>query len=144
MAFTVVEFGYFCSMKLNKHISILLAMLILVSNVGLAFNVHYCGDKIASVSFASHKFDAEKKCCGKAEKKSSCCKDKKIKLEKKTDHSVIKYFSFQLEAPFASHDWNSFEGLSIANFKSNQALKFYCDSNAPPLYKLYSQYLFYA
>lgn len=119
-------------------------MLILVSNVGLAFNVHYCGNKIASVSLVSQNDFAKKDCCQKAEKKSSCCKDKKIKLEKKTDHSVIKYFSFQLEVPFASHDWKPFECLNIANFKSNQVLKFYCDSNAPPRYKLYSQYIFYA
>ncbi|WP_300567513.1 hypothetical protein [Flavobacterium sp.] len=131
-------------MKIKKHIAILLSMLILVSNVGLAFNVHYCGDKIASVSFVSHQLDAEKKCCGKAEKKSSCCKDKKVKLEKKTDHSVLKQFSFQIEIPMVSHDWKPLDYLNVANFKSNQVLKFYCDSNAPPLYKLYSQYVFYA
>lgn len=119
-------------------------MLILVSNVGLAFNVHYCGDKIASVSLASQNDFAKKDCCDKAEKKSPCCKDKKVKLEKKSDNSVVKTFSFQLEVPFASYTWKPIDGLPIANFKSNQAIKFYCDSNAPPLYKLYSQYIFYA
>ncbi|MGH2664900.1 HYC_CC_PP family protein [Flavobacterium sp.] len=131
-------------MKINKHIAILLTMLILVSNVGLAFNVHYCGDKIASVSFVSLKDASEKDCCGKAEKKSPCCKDKKIKLEKKADNSVVKTFSFQLEIPFASFDWKPVACLDSVCFKSNQITAFYCNSNAPPLYKLYSQYLFYA
>lgn len=131
-------------MKIHKHIAILLSMLILVSNVGLAFNVHYCGDKIASVSLASLKEASERDCCGKAEKKSPCCKDRKIKLEKKTDNSVVKAFSFQLEVPFAPYEWKPVGGLAVISFKSNQANAFYCDSNAPPLYKLYSQYIFYA
>jgi len=38
-------------MNFKKHINILLAMLILVSNVGLAFNVHYCEGKISGISF---------------------------------------------------------------------------------------------
>lgn len=119
-------------------------MLILVSNVGLAFNVHYCAGKVASVSLVSHANDAEKDCCGKAEKKSSCCKDKKIKLEKKTDNSIVKTFSFQLEIPFASYDWKPINTVESVALKSSQITAFYCDSNAPPLYKLYSQYIFYA
>jgi hypothetical protein len=40
-------------MNFKKQISIFLAILLLVSNVGLAFNVHYCGGEIASVSLNS-------------------------------------------------------------------------------------------
>jgi hypothetical protein len=130
--------------KISKHIAILLSVLILVSNVGLAFNVHYCGNKIASVSFVSQKTDTGKDCCGNAIQKSSCCKDKKVKLEKKSDNSVVKSFAFQLELPFAAYDWKPIAGLNPVDFKSSPFTAFYCDSNAPPLYKLYSQYLFYA
>jgi hypothetical protein len=130
--------------KINKHIAILLSMLLLASNIGLAFNVHYCGGKIASVSLVSPKNDFQKGCCEKAEKKSSCCKDKKVKIEKKTDNSVVKTFSFQLEMPFTSSDWKPIDELSITHFKNNSFTAFYCESHAPPLYKLYSQYIFYA
>lgn len=119
-------------------------MLILVSNVGLAFNLHYCGGKITAVSFVSQKTSIEKDCCGKPIQKSSCCKDKKVKIEKKTDHSVVKSFSFQLEIPFTAHTWKPINNLPVANFKSNPVIPFSCDANAPPLYKLYSQYIFYA
>jgi hypothetical protein len=130
--------------KINKHIAVLLSMLLLASNIGLAFNVHYCGGKIASVSLVSPKNDFQKGCCEKAEKKSSCCKDKKVKLEKKTDNSVVKTFSFQLEMPFASYDWRPIGAVEPIVFKNNQGAAFYCDTHAPPLYKLYSQYIFYA
>jgi hypothetical protein len=130
--------------KISKHIAILLSVLLLVSNVGLAFNVHYCGGKMASVSLVSQKSNADKDCCGKSEKKSSCCKDKKIKLEKKTDNSVLKTFSFQLEIPFTVYAWQPISALDFTHFESNQFTAFYCDSNAPPLYRLYSQYIFYA
>lgn len=119
-------------------------MLVLVSNAGLAFQVHYCGDKIASVSFTSFAKNTQKTCCGKLEKKSSCCKDREIKPVKKTDHSFAKTFSFQLEIPLASYDWKPIESLVPVSIKNNTADAFYCDSNAPPLYKLYSQYLLYA
>ena len=83
-------------MKFKNNISIFLAILVLVSNIGLAFNVHYCGGQIASVSFDSVK--TEKSCCKKlASKKNSCCKDKTIVIQKKGDNGIVNYFSFQLD-----------------------------------------------
>ncbi len=41
---------YFCPMTFKKYTSVLLAFYLLVSTTGLAFNVHHCGDEIASVS----------------------------------------------------------------------------------------------
>jgi hypothetical protein len=60
-------------MKFKKHISILLAFFLLVSNVGLAFDVHYCGEKVASIQPFYLKSgevsnSVEKGCC---EKKAS-------------------------------------------------------------------------
>jgi len=132
-------------MNLKKHINILLAMLILVSNVGLAFNVHYCGDSVASVSLTSIAKEVnDKDCCGTIIEKSSCCKDKKIKIEKKSDNSILKTFSFQLEIPIVNYDWKPSVFDMVLNFKNFQKQHYYCDANAPPFYKLYSQYIFYA
>ena len=133
-------------MKITKHISIFLAILLLVSNVGLAFNVHYCGGNIASVSLEnfSKNNNSEIDCCGKEIKKSSCCNDKKIKIEKKSDNSIVKTFSFEIHQPFNIIEWKSIKVVDFSSFTNNQTLHFWCDANAPPFYKLYSQYIFYA
>jgi hypothetical protein len=134
-------------MKFKKHISIFLAVLLLVSNVGFAFNVHYCGGEISSVSLNSAlpSMQSEKGCCEKkvASKKDSCCKDKKIVVQKKGDDGIVKSFSFQMDYAFVIPEIHSFVFTAVDNFKKKSALSYYCDANAPPLFKLYSQYLLY-
>ena len=133
-------------MKFRKHISVIIAFFLLVSNVGLAFNVHYCGDEIASVSLktsvSSH--DYEKDCCGVVEKKSNCCNDRIVQFQKKIDHSVLKAFSSDSVFTFTVEEWHPVILTPVSNFKSNQATSYYCDANAPPFFKLYHQYIFYA
>lgn len=132
-------------MKLKKCTVMFLAFLLLVSNFGFAFDVHYCGGKIASVSLnTSVSATPEKKCCGASEKKSSCCKDKVVHFEKKTDHATIKVFFFQLDFPAVIQEFKPIAFLSVPNFKSNQIISYYSDANAPPLFKLYNQYIFYS
>jgi len=46
-----IQFPTFVPMNFRKHISIVLASLVLLANLGLSFAVHYCKDEIASVSF---------------------------------------------------------------------------------------------
>ena len=133
-------------MNFKKQISILLAVLLLVSNVGLAFNVHYCGGEILSVSLNSTlpSLKSEKGCCeAKASKKDSCCKDKKIVIQKKVDNGIVKSFSFQFDYFFVVPEHNQIVFTAVPSFKSNLNLSYYCDANAPPLFKLYSQYLLY-
>lgn len=140
-------------MKIKRHISLLLAMLILVSNVGLAFNVHYCGGEIASVSLAyksgmpcMEQSDAESSCCAATEKKDSCCSDSKVDLKKNTtDNIIVKSFQLDLGAFTITDNWKPVISAETeeAVVKSDTP-SFYCDSNAPPLFKLYCQYLFYA
>jgi hypothetical protein len=133
-------------MKFKKHISVFLAVLLLVSNVGLAFNVHYCGGEIASVSLNSAlpSLQSEKGCCEtKSSKKDSCCKDKKIVVQKKTDNVIVKSFSFQFDYAFVVPEYNHIVFTAVPSLKNNLNLSYYCDANAPPLFKLYSQYLLY-
>ena len=134
-------------MRFKKHISLLLAFLILGSNIGLAFNVHYCGNEISAVSLntALPSVQSEKGCCGKkvVSKKDSCCKDKKIVLKEKADDKIVKSFSFQIDYSFVIPETHSFVFTAVDNFKNNSTLAYYCDANAPPLFKLYSQYLLY-
>jgi len=132
-------------MNLKKCTGLFLAFLLLVSNIGFAFDVHYCGGKIASVSLnTSVSASPEKKCCGASEKKSSCCKDKVVHFEKKSDNATIKFFFFQFAFPAVIQEFKPIAFLSVPNFKSSQIISYYSDANAPPLYKLYRQYIFYA
>ena len=77
-------------MLVRKHISMFLAFSLLVSNLGLAFNVHYCNDTLASITLSStSNSTADSGCCGAKEKQSKCCHDKIIKSENKVDQVFI-------------------------------------------------------
>lgn len=132
-------------MNIKKCTSLFLAFLLLVSNVGMAFNVHYCAGEIASVSLESQQQIKEKGCCEKiVSKKDSCCKDKVFHFEKKSDNAIVKIFFFELNAPFLIQEWQPVIFSLTAYFKITPVATYYCDANAPPLFKLYSQYIFYA
>ena len=134
-------------MNFKKCIGLFLALLILVSNVGLAFNVHFCGGKMASVSVQTlaHKVDSEKSCCAKKSiTEDSCCKNKTVHFQKKSDDATLKAFSFM---PYiVCLVPQNKEGIvtAQATFIRQSISTYYCDANAPPLFKLYHQYIFYA
>ena len=132
-------------MIFKKHLSIFLTFFLLVSNIGLAFNVHYCGDEIVSVTLntATSSQKAEATCCGIVEKKSKCCNDKIIKAEVKSDQILAKSLSFDTYFIPVSSDWKPITFTSNFNFKQRYNFTYYCDANVPPLYLLYSQYTFY-
>ena len=132
-------------MSLKKCTGLFLALLLLVSNIGFAFDVHYCGGEIASVKLRTTAEPVvEKKCCGSKEKKNSCCKDKVVHFEKKSDDATIKFFFFQFAFPAVVQDYKPLVFLEIPNFKKKEVLSYYADANAPPLFKLYHQYIFYS
>jgi hypothetical protein len=134
-------------MNCKKGIGILLALLVLVSNIGFAFTMHYCGGKAAS--FSVRTIDplaaVNKSCCAKKViEKDSCCKNKTVHFEKKTDHATLKAFSFEPNAFYVLADVKQ----EITTYKSiilHQPTSTYCcDAHAPPLFKLYHHYIFYA
>ena len=133
-------------MNFRKHICITLALLLLVSNIGFAFNVHYCGDEIASVTFKTtlSSNEIEKKCCGEIEKKSNCCDNKVLHFQKKSETSLSHLFFQIADFQLSNNDWNPNSTVTISNFKINSTATYFCNANAPPFFKLYSQYIFYA
>lgn len=142
-------------MRSKKFTSLFLAILLLVSNFGLAFNVHYCGDKISSISSAFATIEtlkkavaaAQKDCCCKKDvkEKISCCKNKVVDLKKDTKEVVIKTFSFQVQAQFLLIKCKELLFAKAEKVISNtNVTEYYCSPNAPPLFKLYQQYIFYA
>lgn len=141
-------------MKIRKHISILLAILLLVSNIGLTFNVHYCEGNIASVSFdyktvescISKKNISEKSCCAQENKHDDCCKNNKVAIKKSTsDNIIVKNIQLDLSNFTIVELWKPANFISLNEIiVANESLNFNCDSHAPPFYKLYSQLIFYA
>ena len=141
-------------MQSRKFTSLFLAILLLISNFGLAFNVHYCGDKIASFSSALTLIEKQNSsdisnndcCCVKDTKgNDSCCKDKVVDLKKDSKEVISKAFSFQIDAPFTvlkSYELFLHKAILI-DFNSN-VTEYYCITNAPPLFKLYQKFIFYA
>lgn len=124
----------------------MLAFFILVSNIGLAFNVHYCGDEIVAISLST-KFKAatsEKNCCGETERKSRCCKDKVVHLQKKSEQFLVKAFAFETNFFFILPSKKTIIYLPVRGLKKIKSTDYYCEAHAPPLFKLYSQYLLYA
>lgn len=136
--------------------SVFLIAALLFSNLGLAINIHYCGSEIEKIDlgYASTELCSldtnEKSCCkqnGKTrvdETKRDCCKDEIIK--QKTDDVVVKVFKLHYLADFVTPVLSRFQPFVVTEVslpkKVNVSL--YCATNAPPLYKLYNQYLFYA
>ena len=127
-------------MKFKQHISLFFAFFFLVSNTGFAFSIHYCGDAIASFS---NQVLEDENCCKIADNKESCCKDKVFKIDKKTDTVIVKAPSFQYDFCFLNIEYQEVNYTSSANFNNNLNFTYYCDAHAPPLFKLYNQYIFY-
>ncbi len=139
-------------MKIRKFTSLLLTTLILISNMGLAFDVHYCKGEIASISTIFNNANAcempvavvEKKCCkSKTVIHESCCKNKSVEFSKQ-DNTVFKTISFSI-------DFNSIVASTFIVRSQNKiatqnsaTIQHYSQANSPPFYKLYNQYIFYA
>ena len=141
-------------MKFKKHISLALAFFLLVSNVGFAVDVHYCGGKVAAIKPVFWKgADAlnkkENSCCptkvsSADNKKESCCKDKVVHFQKKSGKVTLNSISFQADFIFLFEEFPTIFYSEVATFENSRITSYYCDANAPPLFKLYHQYIFYA
>jgi len=138
----------FAMMKFKKHISILLAFVVFMANIGYSFTVHYCNDTIASISlksaFEEPCIEEIASCCALENNHDKCCSDKVIKVEKKTDNFIAKHFKIGFDS-IVFLEKNSFELLKRQVFYTKkETVAFYCDSNAPPIYKLNCQLVLYA
>lgn len=135
-------------MKLKQHISMLLAFVVFMANIGYSFTVHYCNDAIASISLRSSFEEPCDEpiisCCAVEASHDSCCSNKIIKLEKKNDNFLTKSLKFETSvatlSPFSYTDFSD----NAVLISSNQNPAFYCESNGPPLYNLYCQLVLYA
>ena len=138
-------------MRFQKFFSGTIALLILVAQMGVALHVHYCAGEVASVETVvgntAFVKDLEQSCCGKSEakpKKMSCCADKQLTFKDTTAKVLVKnstpdLYYIDFEIPVCH-----FQSLPPTPSITAQVLVYYCDAHRPPLYQLYSQFVFYA
>jgi|688.fasta_scaffold01637_32 hypothetical protein len=137
-------------MNFKKCTSIIMAFYLLISSSGFAFNVHYCGDTIASVSSVFNTEETcvmdvhpeEKSCCAASlENHDGCCSDETIQAD--FDDVVIKQLQFDFDYVSVLPTFEFPFYTNRAALVNKQLFDYYCDANAPPLYQLYSQFVFY-
>lgn len=138
-------------MNFKRHISVFLALFILLVNSSASLVLHYCHDQIASISLVYQENKVvdsadEDSCCAsdEIEEEGSCCSNEEIKVDKKIDYSILKGFQFNVLAVHFENKMPSFFSEEDVLSANKKILDYYCDSNAPPFYKLYSQLIFYA
>jgi hypothetical protein len=141
-------------MKVKKGIALLVAFLMLVSNTGFAMTVHYCGGKISSISSGISnketcempKAEAEKACCTKKIEVShkKCCSDKTVNVKGKAIDIIVKMASADYAIPFVMPVQKPLVFDYAPSVAFQKTPLYYCDAHAPPLFKLYQQYIFYA
>ncbi len=131
---------------INKLTNIFLTFLLLVSNTGMSFNVHFCADVVASITINSdlNVQEIEDDCCGITEEQSQCCDDKVIVVEKKSDQIVIKSSSFETSIFLLVTNNDVLEIVSKVNFKRLTTSNYICNANSPPIFERNCQLVFYA
>lgn len=117
-------------MKLKQKIALGLCTFYLLSVIGVALSMHFCGGKLASVNFYSSK--AACKFCKNEQpdkKDDGCCKNTKVEVKIKDSHQsetafkLPKLFSFEMVLPVYGYD----------HFKRILPLVFSRISNKTPL-----------
>jgi len=112
---------------LKRTFVIVFCFVYFFSSVGVAFNLHYCGGKLKSISLIH---SDEKDCCGTKMKKKDCCKEKSFSYKiKDNQNSNGKYFSLKNTAKIIDIYINS-----VCNTleKTNLGLIITPDFHAPP------------
>lgn len=134
-------------MIFKKCTTLFLVFLLLVSNSGLAFNVHYCGDEIASFSLKILEIPSnlETNSCRILQKETSCCNDKFFQIHETSDKfqeniSQVKFDAIVFETQNKHNDF-----FKVLNFKVSKTSVFYPFlDNLPPIFKRNCQLIFYA
>lgn len=135
-------------MSIRKTIAFFLAFFILMPNLGLALNVHYCHDEIASISIKNELVELfnpiDISCCSSSENCGKCCSNEVVELEKNKEIFVQDFSVFKVFPVVLTNVLPLNFNLNFIGKVKKQVIENHCEANAPPLYKLYCQYIFYA
>lgn len=137
-------------MKFKRNIAIAFTCYYMMICVGLTLTVHFCGGMLAGVSAITQVEvnnstpDPEACCVVKTETNKDCCNDAIIDLSEVKEDSLFSTFDISAQFVAIIPELTSIVFKTI-KFENKIALPNYTfQSNAPPLYKLYSTYIFYA
>jgi hypothetical protein len=141
-------------MFFRKSMSVFLASMLLFLNLGLGVIAHYCKGELAEISGLYSLVEdscemqadlSEKKSCCAEETliPDSCCKNEVISFEE-NQPKITEFVSFDFFSPavITAYVWQNFKLESVSIQEKNKP-EYAFESNAPPLYKLYTQYVFY-
>lgn len=151
-------------MQNKRLISIIFLITFLFSNIGWSISVHYCQGEAyyGKLNYSIQQFedscdikiiDENDDCCIDTleiideEQKSDhevCCKDDVIKVST-SDQTLQKTSSQFFDFVIPDYSWTDLT-TPVADYSLPilEALNYYVDSNAPPLYKLYCRLVLYA
>lgn len=137
-------------MNFKQSTSLFLALLVLFSSTHFALNIHSCHGVIAAVetifdtktACQSPSETSKSGCCQKHQEQKKCCSNDTIKASI-DDVVMANEVQFQFCFVFQDINHSDFE-FRTYSYSMDDALDYYCDSNAPPLYKLYRKLILYA
>lgn len=134
---------------MKKLTAILMLIVILFSNAGFAVNVHYCKGKVEKIELGyfnynlSCEHEIEKSCCAEEEIEEDCCADETI--SKQYEEVVVQNISLHAAAFLITPTYEFKPTIYfIPAVKTTACYEKNVQANAPPLYKLYQQFLLYA
>lgn len=135
----------------KKQIAIVLSFLLLVSNMGLAFNAVFCCEKLVAISSSTASDNdchiIKKKstsCCDIIIENENCCATKKIDIKPTVSQLLLKdiKLSFENFSLFVNTDFVYFSILNKPAIKKETFLYVF-NSSSPPLYKLLCRFVTY-
>lgn len=139
---------------MKKLTAILTLIIILFSNAGFAVNVHYCKGKVEKIELGYFNYNiscehqVEKGCCTSEkctadDAEESCCADETI--SKQYEEVVVQNISLHAAAFLITPTYEFNPTIYfIPAVKTTACYEKSVQANAPPLYKLYQQFLLYA
>lgn len=135
-------------MKFKRNTAIVLTCYYMVISLGLTLTIHFCGGSLAGVSTVTEKVTCE------IVVEETCCAEEPLLDEGCCSDSVVDFSDVDSDVVFLSNSLKLFTIASPAYHyvvffkavnKTKLALPNYTyQSNAPPLYKLYQSYIYYA
>lgn len=125
-------------MKLQQKIAMALCALYLISVIGVAMNMHFCGGKLSEVSFKKTAGCASCKSESKYAKSNKCCKNTEVEAKIKDSHKggtkVDLPQDFSIELFFGPVISELFK-IILPNTSGGR------DNKAPPLSSIFSLHL---
>lgn len=144
------EIYIFAIMKFHKITYLAFAIFFLATKVGVAFNVHHCGEVIAKVTSVFHdergcgmEMPVEPKdSCEKEISKKSCCSDEVVSIQNLDENPLADQLHFSPIICVALLQAIQVVYISEENTTENIELPSEVPDTGPPLYQLYCQYTF--